>query len=186
MAAIASIAHDLAEAIASARDKIPVKVLVMGPNLKAPTREAALRRQIMQKAREYATVVSAECKELTSVAVKGMGEGHHLTVYEMFLVDLSNLVVLIPASPGSFCELGLFSSSWKASHKLLILANNAFALSGSYVADGPITSAKRYGAVVQHVDYNDFDSACGFVKTQVDIIRAQAQMESFLGPRSNQ
>ena len=181
MASIDSIVRDLTEDIVSAIATTPVKVIVMGPNLKGSTPEAALRRHIIQKAKAYANVFSAEHKALISVALEHMSDGHHLTVYEMFLVKLSDLVVLIPASPGSFCELGLFSSYETASRKMLILVNNKFPQSDNYVADGPIASAKSFGATVEHVDYRDLDRAWGFVKTRVNRIRANANVARLSG-----
>ena len=178
MAGIDRIRRKLAESIEIGVASTPVDVLVMGPNLEERSLAAVLRRRIIQEANSYGTNIRPEHEELISVASKRLGAGHHLTAYEMHLVEVSHLVVMIPASPGSFCELGLFSSYRCASEKMLILVSDQFRGSRSYVADGPLTAAKQNGAQVTHVDYGDPDSACKFVKTRVEEVRTDLIMKS--------
>ena len=89
--------------------------------------------------------------------------------------------MLLPASPGSFCELGLLTANGDFSPKLLILADATYPRRGSYVADGPLTAASNYRAEVHFVNYNDFEFSWSLVKTRLERIRVEQSMARFGG-----
>ena len=159
---------------------IEVVTLVMGPDLASSAPGAVLRRVLVDRIRAFGASVEPEHKGLIAAAERHLGAGHALDHYETYLVKLSHLVVIIPDSVGSFCELGLFAAS-KFSPKLLILANDDHPDSGSYIADGPLTSAKNNSAELHFVDYSDHDATWAVVKARLERIRAQMISSRMLG-----
>ena len=159
-----------------------IDIVVMGPRLGGTSPAAKLRRDIIKAASAYGASIKPEHEGLAQASKEGFGAGHHLTILEMLLVDVSDLVVLIPDSPGSLCELGLFSSYPSATSKLLILVNADYPEKGSYVTDGPLTAARHNQAEVYHVDYSDFDKAWGYVENRLQRVRAQQSMRDLTDP----
>lgn len=146
---------------------LPFNVVVMGPSLTDTSPPGTLRRGLIEAAQEYGTTVQPEHRGILKVSKKRLGAGHHLTAMEAHLVEVSDLVVLIPDSPGALCELGCFSVG-KSARKFLILNNDAYPRSGSYVADGPIAAAAHNGAEIHYVDYGDFESCWRIVQVRIE------------------
>jgi hypothetical protein len=153
-----------------------VDIVVMGPGLSEESAAARLRRVIIDEAKEYGATIQPEHRGLVEAASAKLGSAHHLTAYEVHLVGISDLVVLIPASPGSLCELGLFSTYRRFSEKLLILASREHPRTGSYIADGPLTAARHNRAEVRYVEYADTSTAWGYVERRIQRVRVERSM----------
>ena len=165
MTGIDRVKRKLEESIEASLASTPLDLIVMGPSLEDQSPAATLRRKIIEAAQEYGVTIKPEHQALIESASRRLGAGHSLTAYEWYLVGVSHLVVLLPASPGSFCELGLLTANGDFSPKLLILADATYPRRGSYVADGPLTAASNYRAEVHFVNYNDFEFSWSLVKT---------------------
>ena len=70
------------------------------------------------------------------------------------------LVIIIPDSPGSFAELGLFSVEEKIRSKVLVLFNKKYKKhKDSYIHRGPKMFVEKYSPWGVHfVDYSKYDS----------------------------
>lgn len=158
----------------------PLNVVVMGPALSDESDAGRLRKGLIDAAREYGTTVQPEHRGVTEASELKLGAGHHLTAAELHLVDVSQVVVLIPASAGSLCELGFFSSLERCAAKMVILVNDEHPRKGSYVADGPIKAARLHGAQVEYVDYHDFEACWELVRTCIEEVRAKEGFKRLL------
>lgn len=178
MSDLKRVTERLNESIEKGLQRTPIDIVVMGPNLTDAGPAADLRRAIIAEASKRGVTVLPEHKPLIAASAEKMGGGHQLTVFEMALVDACDLLVLIPDSPGSLCELGLFATYTKATSKLVILANDSYPKSGTYVADGPLKAAAHHSAEVHFVDYTDFPSAWKHVQNRIERMRAHALMNA--------
>lgn len=72
-----------------------------------------------------------------------------LLTFEEFLAEISDCIVLLVESPGSFCELGAFAYADRLfAEKLLIVVDNKYRGSKSFILTGPTAKAKKDGADV--------------------------------------
>lgn len=172
---IDKLATELAEAIEDDFQSIDVKVLIMGPSASPDAENSAgakLRIDLARRCREFGTSVFPEHPTLVTAAAK-LGEDHDLCTYEHHLVRQCQLLIVLPASPGSFCELGFFGMRNEACTKMLILFDQKKPASGTYVADGPVRAAKNRRALVEYVNYDAFDDVWELVRRQIVNVRAR-------------
>jgi hypothetical protein len=80
-------------------------------------------------------------------------------------------VIVIPASPGSYSELGAWSVFDDVCRKMLILANKSFEGKGGYVSTGVFKTAVDHGARVAWIDYEDVAEAVKIVDNFVGEIQ---------------
>ncbi len=72
-----------------------------------------------------------------------------LLTFEEFLAEVSDAIILFVESPGSFSELGAFSYADRLfNNKLIIVIDNQYRESKSFIMTGPVTKAKNNGAKV--------------------------------------
>lgn len=166
----------LQEGIEFALAATPIDVVFMGPDPSEGNAAAKLRTRLAEAAEKYGVAVKPEHRVLMTTSRATLKAGHHLTAYEMHLVKACDLVVLIPASAGSLCELGLFSMYPGASGKLIVLVSTEFPRKGSYVADGPLVAAANNQAEVHYIDYDDFDAAWCLVEARIQKDQASKSM----------
>ncbi|EAT6679566.1 UDP-3-O-(3-hydroxymyristoyl)glucosamine N-acyltransferase, partial [Salmonella enterica] len=57
---------------------------------------------------------------------------------EQQLAEAVDLIILIPESPGSFAELGAFSTRKELAEKMLVLRQNKYKADKSFINHGPI------------------------------------------------
>ena len=94
---------------------------------------------------------------LTSEIVDGLA---HAALAELAVIRKEiDAVIIIPASAGSFCELGAWSQIKPIAEKMLILCDKEHEGQQSYMSTGVLTLAAYHGARVHWVDYNDIESA---------------------------
>ncbi|MCY7279815.1 MAG: hypothetical protein LH610_02785 [Sphingomonas bacterium] len=77
---------------------------------------------------------------------------------EQFIIKRCNCVILVPDSPGSFCELGAWSDIEKIGRKMLILFDERFQSRKSYINPHVIMLAEDNGATVKWVNYAHWQS----------------------------
>ena len=177
------IKEKLEESIELSFRETPIDIVVMGPGLDETTDAAVLRRDIIDAASEYGVTIQPEHRGLIETSEELLEGGHHLTAFETHLVAISDLVVLIPDSPGSLCELGLFSTYEEAAKKMLVLASDDYPRQGTYVSDGPLTAAAHNLAEVHYLNYSDFDTAWRHVKNRLQRIRTERSLRKIKGRR---
>lgn len=81
----------------------------------------------------------------------------------MHVHDNCDAVVILPSSPGSFCELGYFSANDIICRKMLILRDASHASTPGYVHLGPSIQASNSYSRVEDISYVDLDEAKGVV-----------------------
>lgn len=76
----------------------------------------------------------------------GFGNNIDLLIFEEFLAEVSDAIILFVESPGSFCELGAFAyADALFSDKLIIVMDEKYRESKSFIATGPVLKAKKDG-----------------------------------------
>ncbi len=153
----------------------PVDVLVLGPSVDADRLDAParLRKALLERCRASGASVKGEHKELIQEAEKRLGEGHNLCLYEVTLAQEVDLIVIIPASPGSLAELGLFASEPNAAHKTIILFSRKYRDDeDSYIMQGPKKVFEMGRARIEYVDYGKPNKAWRYVESAIEQVRA--------------
>jgi len=69
----------------------------------------------------------------------------NLTDFESLIADISDCVIIVPESPGSYTELGCFSMVGEARKKILIITKTEFQ-NESFINNGPIDLIDRESA----------------------------------------
>ena len=90
----------------------------------------------------------------------------NLAEFESVIADVSNSIVMFPESPGSFTELGFFSSFASFREKLLVVNDNRYKDKDSFISLGPIElidSDSRFGPTIyinfsKNPDFSQVDS----------------------------
>lgn len=114
-------------------------------------------------------VTLGEHKQLRKIYRKHLKQLHEAATAEaLHAYNHTDAVILIPSSPGSFCELGLFSNLGEVCRKMLILLDKRFAKKPGYVHLGPARQAENYGAFVEQVSYEKLDDVRIIVRNFVD------------------
>lgn len=71
-----------------------------------------------------------------------------LLIFEEFLAEVSDAIILFVESPGSFCELGAFAyADTLFSDKLIIVMDEKHRGSKSFIATGPVLKAREDGSI---------------------------------------
>ena len=69
---------------------------------------------------------------------------YDLLTLEKVLARNSDVIVIIPESPGSFAELGAFANNTVTANKLMVFQHNKFKHAHSFIAQGPISYMQRF------------------------------------------
>ena len=154
----------------------PADILILGPSIGRNNRRksAALRRVLLERCNSLGgrvLGVIAEHRELIKVARKEMGKGYNLCSYEMKLAKHCDLVILLPDSPGSFAELGLFAQTDSVCQKSLILFNQNHKYNKSFIMEGPRRAYSFRKASIKYVNYSAVDRVLLIVKEAIDQVR---------------
>jgi hypothetical protein len=102
---------------------------------------------------------------------------------EIVLADNADAIVLLPASPGSFCELGSWVLNKGLCEKMLLLPDRQFENSTGYLALGPYKTAIHQGASLVWTDYSDHNAAVGIVERYLATIEDSVLLRSILRAR---
>ena len=82
-----------------------------------------------------------------------------------------DLIVLIPSSPGSFSELGLFSLNNGICRKMLILLDESKKEPPGFIHLGPVPFAGMYGSQIEYINYKNLDVGMRTVESFYESIR---------------
>jgi len=159
-----------------------VRVFVMGPSLNDGTPAGILRRHIIDRCNESNLAVIAEHDGIRRAVTQELGRDEHLTFCEVFMARKSDLIVIIPGSPGSFAELGYFAFQDDFCSKMTILYDALHQGTQSYILLGPLRAAEAARAKIHFIDYSLPDAAWNIIHTEVEIIKSQRIMHK-LGTR---
>lgn len=144
--------------------------MIMGPGEASIGK--GLREELVRRCEDFGLAVEPEHRGLVETSNGLLEEGANLCTYELELIRAADLAVLIPASAGSLCELGMLALERNVTPKLLIVMNSAYPNNGSFVWDGPVRAAMNGRAIVFHEDYLDVDHIWSLVKAEIQKLRA--------------
>lgn len=103
-------------------------------------------------------VIFGEHRGVAEMGDEHFGSQSSFAIAEMALVNDVDAIVIIPASAGSFCELGTWSLVSNLCSKMLIIADKQFDSDQSYLRLGTLRMAVNGGATVAWCDYSDGDA----------------------------
>ena len=140
-------------------------IFLAGPSIKPmeePTDDLVANRArftLFKKINEQGdTCTLGEHKELIKIYEDHFKSIANLALAEFAHVTKGDGVIILPSSPGSFCELGMFALSNEVCLKMLILMDKNHQEKPGYPYLGPAIMARYYGAVFKYVDYEDHAS----------------------------
>lgn len=134
------------------------KILLLGPNMDSEGDGSKLRRELKERLWSLGLPVYAEHAEMAKAAKKGFKSSNNLSRLEMHIARNVQLIILIPDSPGSFAELGLFAHKKDISKKLLILFNKRVrGVKKSFIFLGPIKYADEQKVEILPIDYRKIE-----------------------------
>lgn len=111
------------------------------------------------------TVTIGENRDLQDIYTNHLEKLFEASTFEIMHVRKQcDAVIIIPSSPGSFCELGYFSADNVICKKMLILRNIKYIDEPGYLHFGPSVQAKNYNAIVEDISYDNLD----YSKTAID------------------
>ena len=170
---IESVARLMADAAIQHIDTMQPRIFLMGPDMGTNDPAADLRRELKQRCESLGLTIVAEHPQVDEAGKEGLGELFDLTRWELRIASDSEVVVIIPASPGSFAELGLFSMRSKICPKMLVLFHTDFENDDSYLQQGPKKAAQTRHAKIVFIDYSDFDEAWAKVSSFIQLAKAK-------------
>lgn len=182
-------------ALAASKLAIQLRVFVAGPYISKSWTKKVLAKQsesaklrialinfIEKDLRHSATL--GEHRGVAEMAEKNFESLATVVLSEMAMVDEAESVVMLPCSPGSFCELGAWSARDDIARKMLILAEKKYEKDESYVRLGVFKLAQDAGARLEWVDYNDIDAIKPLVEDHISKAHSLALKKKVLrGPK---
>jgi hypothetical protein len=106
------------------------------------------------------SVILGEHRGVKEMADQAIPSTPSAVVSETFLAARScHCIIMIPDSPGSFCELGAWAHHKDVASKMLILGHNEYEHQTSYVNPSVFALASTFGARIRWVDYSTFEAA---------------------------
>jgi hypothetical protein len=92
-------------------------------------------------------------EDLFEDLLEGQGDNSLLSLEEE-LADSVDLIILLPESPGSFAELGAFSTQQFLAEKTIVFRDEKYKSSKSFINHGPIRLIKLYKGKVIDIPYD--------------------------------
>lgn len=169
------------------RIKTRLKIFLAGPAIR-PTEEPAdeltankARFKLFKKIQETGdTCTLGEHKELIEIYSNHYKDIANLAITEFtHVTEYGDGVIILPSSPGSFCELGMFAISNSVCSKMLILMDKNHEANPGYPYLGPAIMAKFWGAVLEYVDYEDHDTTWSIVDKFLEERRIRKMSEKY-------
>jgi len=151
--------------------KTRLTIFLAGPSIK-PTEEPVdelvankARFKLFKKISEQGDICTlGEHKELIENYEEHYKSIANLAIAELTHVTNGDGVIILPSSPGSFCELGMFAVSNAVCSKMLILMDQNYKEKPGYPYLGAASMARIYGAALKYVDYEDHATIWAIVK----------------------
>lgn len=168
-----SFARGLTESADDYWKSAKISVFVMGPDTTTNSPGAKLRKEIIALCNAEDLAVKAEHDKIIEAVKRKLRKGFTLTHLEAFIARESDLIVIIPDSPGSFAELGYFALQKNLCAKLIILFDKQYLTEKkSYIARGPHKAAKDWGATVRFIDYLKLSEAWRKILPRIEQVKA--------------
>ena len=156
---------------AAERTAVDVRVFLAGPYINPNGMDATLLKQNtnlgtqaryaiwdrLKTVREIKATLG-EHEKLEKIYTQHFGHLNNAALAEMaHVMEKTDCVIILPSSPGSFCELGYFCASKTVCSKMLIIVDKNYENTQSYLMLGPLRLAKDNGALIEYVFYHDHE-----------------------------
>ena len=96
--------------------------------------------------------------------------------------ESADAIVILPSSPGSFLELGAFSSLDDICSKMLIIIDAQYKGRVNYLTTGPLKGAEINGAKVHYIDYSNHSECWDKVDEFVTFFAQKKAAKQILTP----
>lgn len=119
-----------------------------------------LRYKLYHKLSDEGWIVTlGEYQKLIDATEPLVGTSNNAALAEVSHAKSKDLdaVVMLPSSPGSFLELGAFSSLQVICQKMIIIIDAQFEHDKNYMNSGPVKLAENFGAEIHYCDYSDIN-----------------------------
>lgn len=147
------------------RTQTRIEVFVAGPYLEPATAiedieagatSVRLRAHLRDLIRRNNHDVSlGEHRGVSEITSESIPQSSSIAASELALVKRADAVIVIPDSPGSFCEVGAWSMIPSVCRKSLILPNSKFENEAGYLQGALLPLLSKEYAKVIWLDYND-------------------------------
>lgn len=175
--------EDLSEVLSN----VHVHVFVMGPAPESDLAAGELRKHLIQRCKDFGYSALMEHGEILDAVRETAGSDTDLAYIEEVHAKRVNVLVFLPASPGSFAELGYFAGLARGEggesglgliRKSIVLVDQEVVpetvergVSRGFVIDGPVAQMNALGARIAYVSYADLDSAWQQVEAKIEAER---------------
>lgn len=135
--------------------------------------ENNIRWKIINKLKDknYILAGNKKNKVLCVISEALYSESDDLLTFEEVLADLSDDIVIVVESAGTFCELGAFSSGERYIDKLIIINEDKDEHKDSFITKGPIKKIQKRNSkkVISHAGKQYIDKNLGFKHAMEDL-----------------
>ena len=119
-----------------------------------------------------------EDHELRVIGERHYGAAANATFYERhYINDHINALLVVPAGPGVFCELGDWATTEHICKKMLVILDKQYEGKPSYINDGTAKAAAFNGATVVYREYADHASVLAECDKFIDILATRARVD---------
>jgi hypothetical protein len=119
-----------------------------------------------------------EDHELRTIGVKHYGAAANATFFERhYINDHIDALIVFPAGPGVFCELGDWATTEVTCKKMLVVIDKQYAGKPSYINDGTAKAAIHFGATVVYEDYKNPAAVISECDKFIDRLATRARVD---------
>lgn len=129
-------------------------------------------------------VYLGEDVKLRSLGEANYGRLSNAVTYERhYIKNHCDAVIILPSSPGSFCELGDWVSDRDICGKMLIIVDGTFKGVANYINEGAVKFAENNGASVRYLSYVAVEVVMDEVEQFLDHIGSVKRIDELYGRR---
>lgn len=119
-----------------------------------------------------------EDHELRTIGEKHYGATANATFYERhYIRDNIDALLVFPAGPGVFCELGDWATTEITCKKMLVVIDKQYEGKPSYINDGTAKAAVHFGASVVYANYTDHDAVIAECDKFIDRLAVRSRVD---------
>ena len=123
-----------------------------------------------------------EDQTLREVGEKEYEEHNNAVLYERhYIMNHLDGVIVLPSSPGSFCEFGDWASDEATAKNTLVIIDQQYKEQHNYINDGVVKSARMNGAQVEYANYENKDEILGLSLKFVQSIAGKRRARNLYG-----
>lgn len=128
------------------------------------------------------SVYLGEDVELRENGDKHYGAHANAVVYERhYIIKHTDAVIVLPSSPGSFCEIGDWAPAEEICKKMLLVIDQAHKRKVNYINSGIVRFAKKNGAEIEYHKYRSHDVVLETCTRFLDEIAATKRVRKLYG-----